>query len=389
MIMSDKFFFQNLPGVEDYSEIVNPENFSKTPDSWYILLTDIDGSTKAIEEGRYKEVNIVGASVIVALTNLCRPLEIPYVFGGDGATVLIPAEFKEEAVNVMASTRQMAKESFNFNLRCAIIPVKDIHEAGFEILISRYNVSKHYSNAVFSGGGLDYAELILKDDVKVIPYQLLSEETLNNADFSGLECRWDNVKPAEGKIIALLIKARSTNPAERYQIYSQLFNNLKEVYPDLFRKKIFRTKELNFTLSWEKLNLENKIHSFRGGTKRIYYKFKIYGQILLGALMMKFNITTDGFNWGNYKKDLISNTDSKKFDEMIRMVFDSNDENFEKLKVMLEKYKKSGLIVYGYNVSDSAILTCIVERRKDKHFHLIDGSDGGYALAAKMLKGML
>lgn len=44
----------------------------------------------AIRSGLYKAVNILGVSVITAVVNVAKPLTIPYMFGGDGASLCIP-----------------------------------------------------------------------------------------------------------------------------------------------------------------------------------------------------------------------------------------------------------------------------------------------------------
>ena len=44
-------------------------------------------STRAIAEGRYKDVNMIGAACINAVLNISRKKSVPYVFGGDGATL--------------------------------------------------------------------------------------------------------------------------------------------------------------------------------------------------------------------------------------------------------------------------------------------------------------
>jgi hypothetical protein len=54
-----------------------------------VVLADVKGSTEAVRAGRYKDVNLVGAACITAALNVTRDLDLPYAFGGDGATVLI------------------------------------------------------------------------------------------------------------------------------------------------------------------------------------------------------------------------------------------------------------------------------------------------------------
>ena len=88
-------FYSELSPIEDYRQICDLSLYRDVPVNWVMLLCDIRGSTKAIENGRYKEVNFLGAACITALLNKFKGVQLPYVFGGDGATLLIPEEFKE------------------------------------------------------------------------------------------------------------------------------------------------------------------------------------------------------------------------------------------------------------------------------------------------------
>lgn len=388
--MSDKFFFQNLPELQNYREVANSANYHKAPDDWYVILTDISGSTQAIEKGKYREVNIIGASVIVALTNMCKPLEIPFIFGGDGATILIPAEFAVDAADVLDSTRRMANESFGFQLRCAIIPVSEIHKHNKYILVSRYRVSNQYCNAVFSGGGIKFAEQLLKDRSFETKYLVkIGKENNFSADYSGLTCRWDNISPDEGKIVALLVKVRDDHNDNDSAIYEEVIDALNNLSPDIKNPKPFDRKNLYNSFSWRKLDLENKIHSFGNNALALLYKLKIYFQTVVNIIFMKLNIKIDMYKWSKIEPESVSLTDSKKFDEMIRMVINLDDNQITEMKNLLERLRGEGKIVYGYNISENAILTCVVERRNENNFYLVDGAEGGYALAAKMLKGML
>jgi hypothetical protein len=47
---------------------------------WWVVVSDIKGSTKAIENVCYKDVNILGASSIIAVLNSVKNVEIPLCF---------------------------------------------------------------------------------------------------------------------------------------------------------------------------------------------------------------------------------------------------------------------------------------------------------------------
>ncbi|MBD0300821.1 MAG: DUF3095 family protein, partial [Tolypothrix sp. T3-bin4] len=83
--MDTEFFYARLPVSRRFIELTNSRNFKSVPRDWYILISDIVGSTKAIETGRYKDVNLLGACSIIAVLNIAGEIEIPFVFGGDGA----------------------------------------------------------------------------------------------------------------------------------------------------------------------------------------------------------------------------------------------------------------------------------------------------------------
>ncbi len=63
----NKNFYNDLKTIEDFSKIMEDNNFSKVPNDWHILVCDIKNSTKAIENGKYKEVNFVAALSIIGV----------------------------------------------------------------------------------------------------------------------------------------------------------------------------------------------------------------------------------------------------------------------------------------------------------------------------------
>jgi Protein of unknown function (DUF3095) len=62
--MNSEKFYAKLPLLDNVIKITDLGNFVCVPDDWYIIVTDIRGSTKSIEAGKYKEVNLLGACSI-------------------------------------------------------------------------------------------------------------------------------------------------------------------------------------------------------------------------------------------------------------------------------------------------------------------------------------
>jgi hypothetical protein len=71
---------------------------------------------------------------------------------------------------------------------------------------------------------------------------------------------------------------------------------------------------------------------------------------------------------------------------MIRMVISCSTANRQEFERYLREQRSRGRLNYGLHITDSALLTCLVFDRLHRHFHFVDGSNGGYALAAKAMK---
>ena len=91
----------------------------------------------------------------------------------------------------------------------------------------------------------------------------------------------------------------------------------------------------------------------------------------------------------HYRQELVEHSDFRKFDGMLRMVIDGNDAQAEELQRFLDAQHRAGRLAYGLFKSGAALITCIVQSYNGKHLHFVDGSDGGYAIAASHLKQQL
>lgn len=59
------------------------------------------------------------------------------------------------------------------------------------------------------------------------------------------------------------------------------------------------------------------------------------------------------------------------------------------LRERLSAEHRAGRLCFGIHTSDTALMTCVIDGYDGNHVHFVDGADGGYALAAKELKGQL
>jgi hypothetical protein len=111
--LSSNQFYASIPAFDEFSGIADSDNYRVAPDDWHVIIADVKGSTRAIAEGRYKDVNMIGAACINAVLNISQKRSVPYVFGGDGATLMVHSGDVETAARVLFGVRDLAANRFN------------------------------------------------------------------------------------------------------------------------------------------------------------------------------------------------------------------------------------------------------------------------------------
>lgn len=203
-------FFEDLPSVSKFDDVIENDRFHPLPDDWIVGVTDVVNSTQAISEGRYKMVNMAGASVISAVANVLGSPSFPFVFGGDGAGFAIPGAWQDRIRGVLAACRVWSSEEFHLTLRAAVVPVSDIRLAGHDVTVAWFQASSQIGYAMFSGGGMAWAE----DQMKSGAYDVAAAAPGTRPDLAGLSCRFRPVKAHNGEILSLLVlPADSAAPA--------------------------------------------------------------------------------------------------------------------------------------------------------------------------------
>jgi Protein of unknown function (DUF3095) len=381
--MSTPTFYTALPTLDSFWEITNLQNFVPVPTDWLIVVTDIVGSTRAIAKGHYKDVNLLGACSIVAVLNCAADLDLPFVFGGDGAVILIPPTLRSAATSALLATQAIAQEFFNLDLRIGIVPVAEVAIGANRLEIAKLRVSENYSQAVFVGGGLTAATDRVKDPATAQRYQPqgVAQPTAN---FAGLECRWRDVPSPHGETVSLLVQA---DCPDSHGLYKKVLEQIRLIYG---RETDFHPIALDgLTLGFghHQLLPETKLRrSAPNGLQTQLYLWKIRLENLLGTFFMRCNLTVGGVAWGRYPTRVTAATDYRKFDDMLRMVISGTTQQRRRLTAYLESHHRAGRLVYGMHVSDRALLTCLVFEREGRQVHFVDGADGGYALAALAMK---
>ena len=119
-------------------------------------------STAAIEAGRYKTVNTAAAAVIAAIANALGDEDFPFVFGGDGASFALPPDDADLGRARARRGRRLGAGRSRPDMRVALVPVAAVRAAGLDVRIARFAPSPDVSYAMFTGGGLAWAERQMK-----------------------------------------------------------------------------------------------------------------------------------------------------------------------------------------------------------------------------------
>lgn len=385
--MSTDYFYSQLPALADFWEITNSSNYVSVPPDWQVIVTDIIGSTKAIESGRYKEVNLIGACSIVAILNITTNFEVPFVFGGDGSSLLIPPSLLPQAQQALLATKNLAKQEFKLDLRVGIVPVSIINKNGYDIKITKVKISEVYQQAIFTSYGLTHATDLVKNLNYADMYLVKEQEVQPEADFSGLECRWQDIPSQHGEIVSILVLATTIKEREANDIYKEVLNKISEIYGQEVDFHPIPVANLKRTFDERKLMQEAKVRSPVGNwLKQQWYLSKIKLENYLGAFSTNFKLKDSDMDSGENQNIFLDSTDYKKFDDILRMVIAGNSEQRQQLANYLETQYQKGKLAYGIHNSDRAIVTCLVFEPNGRQVHFVDGADGGYALAAKAMK---
>jgi hypothetical protein len=375
-------FYESVKTFDRFTDFTNESVFSELPEDWCVVVTDIKGSTIAIEEGRYKDVNMVGAATIVAAQNAMKGADFPYVFGGDGATLCIPPEFKAEVKKALIELKNLSSSQFDLELRVGMLSVKDIKAHGARIKLAKFNIDSGKCIAIFRGGGMAIADQIIKGSPEKYNIEELSEE-LPNLD--GLSCRWQPIPAKKGMILSIIISAKNENT--QYEVYKNIFDTAAVILGEqLIDANPAQGPHLKYKSVWQCMKEEKRM--YKSYLNPLFMLKSL--EIIFAVLVFKFKMPALVFDKDKYVKDMRTHSDYRKFDDVLKFVVDCKQDQGKELRSFLNECYDKGQIYFGVHEAKESLMTCFVQDLQEGgHIHFIDGGDGGYAIAAKMLKAQV
>jgi len=377
----DAHFYSELPlQTTPLPQLLGqPEIFTQVPDSWHVIITDIVGSTQSVLGGRHQDVNLIATGSIVTVLNIAFGMNItvPFFFGGDGATFIVPNILIDKAMPALVAYSQSILDNFGLELRTGILPVNEVYAQGHRISIAKYNRSATFSIPIVLGSGLDYAERIIKGK----DYLLANHVSDNQQpDTSGMQCRWDTIAPPKDKeeVVTLLIVAR--NVAQQSLVFSKILSKMDQLYGSPEKRQPISVDMLKLKTTFSRLGTEMRA---RLG------KIKWFEFIKSWFTMFYAKIYFTTKNGQDYLKSLVEMSDTLVIDGRINTVITGNARQRADLQRLLDTMEASGEIFYGLHVSGASIMSCYVRDLRDGHIHFVDGSEGGYTQAARTLKNKI
>jgi hypothetical protein len=380
--LSDGFRYENLPVFDAFERVSDPNVFTALPDDWVVGAADVVNSTDALKAGRYKDVNMAGAAVVGAVRNALGSVSFPFVFGGDGAVLAVPGEAAAKTRAAMAATTNFVAEELKLDLRVGMMPVAAVRAAGHDVRVARYAASPEAVYAMFSGGGMSYAE----SELKAGRIAIEAAPSGVRPDLTGLSCRWSPIESRLGVILSVLVApAPNASEAAFRRISSEV---IRITEAETRGGHPVPPEGPQFSLN--RRAMQREAAATQGGGGRLGRFAKIFAEMLFAMYLEKRGRAAGRFDPKRYRGWVAKNSDFRKYDDALRMTIDCSPATAANLEAVLKKAEAEQIVVYGLHRQDAALMTCIVPSYvSDDHVHFLDGAGGGYALAAAALKQKL
>ncbi|PSL22319.1 DUF3095 domain-containing protein [Shimia abyssi] len=381
LTQSTQAFYENLPVSADFDVMADPARYIPLPDDWYVGVADIVGSTHEIARGRYKAVNMVGAAVISAQLNAAKQARLPYVFGGDGAGFAVWPAQKGAAEKALDAVRRWARSEFAIELRVAMVPVRDIRAAGRDVRVARYAPTESVDFAMFSGGGLAWAETLMKTGRLGLREDVHGEEA---PDLSGLSCRWSNMQARNGAILSVVLKPSNGVSENDFAIVARDVIGAAEKT----EREGHPVPRNGPEIRYPPVGLALEAQAQHGARPVWLQKLVLLAQNLMIWGLFRSNTRVGRFKPSQYRSSIAPHADFRKFDDGLKMTLDCDTATQGRIEAVLRDAADKGIIRYGLHAQDEAMMTCFVPSAVDEaHMHFVDGAAGGYARAAAKLQG--
>jgi hypothetical protein len=176
---------------------------------------------------------------IAAVVNVDRSIDLPFVFGGDGATFAVLDGLRERVIPALREAQRLARESFDLLLRVGLVPVSELLGAGLPVRLAKVRLSPNVTQPTFCGRGWDEAERMVKDPLAHGVLRVREEEGPREGIFEGFECRWQSVPSFRDYKLALPVRLSRRRAPQRPAVlrHAQVERSALDLHRALVQRK--------------------------------------------------------------------------------------------------------------------------------------------------------
>lgn len=295
--------------------LTDESSFSNVPTTWHVVVVvDIQNSTQAVAKGKHHQINLTATGAIISVLNTIRrekkPIEIPYFFGGDGATFIVPNLLLNKITLVLDNFSLHIKRNTGLILRVGSISVKKLIAEKCILKIAKHPLTEQLTIPIVLGNGLKKAEEIIKNDFVENNFTQFKEALLN---LKGMECRWDQINPSENKNKVTCLLLDAVEESNQGSIYREVLTQMDTLFGTFKSRQPVKSTNLKLNYSISNIWEEMKISLVK---KNWIYLFKNWFSTLIGTFYL--NLSRNG---KRYLKQISQLSHTFMLDGMINTIF--------------------------------------------------------------------
>ena len=308
---------------------------------------------------------MAGAAVIVAVTNALGDREFPFVFGGDGASFAVPAADAARRAQALAETATWVQEDLDLTLadrhgagrrhsragpRRPRRPLRAVGEhLDRDVLRRRHGLGRRRHEARRDRGRRR------RRPARIPTSPACRAATRKSRRRAGWCCRWWS-RRRRAPAGRLPRRDRAHRPDRREDPRRVAAGAGPAAAPDLAAAGR-RPRSARFAPAGESLWQR---------------KIKVLAWTLFAFLVMRFGITVGRFIPAKYTRELVDNSDFRKFDDSLRMVLDCTPELADEIEQHLAGLRREGHRALRHAPParrDDDVLHAVADQLQPRAFH--------------------
>ena len=327
-------------------------------------------------------MNTAAAAVIAAVANALGDEDFPFVFGGDGASIALPPDDADRGRAALAAAAAWVRDDLDFEMRAAV-PVEAVRAAGLDVRVARFAPSPDVSYAMFSGGGLAWAERQMKAGA----FAIEPAPPGTRADLNGLSCRFAEIPAERGVILSLIAVPAPGAAASSFDRFVAEVLALAEGGAEAGRPGPGGRPGAALAAG--------RGSCARGESLAAQPPLADRGPALdrrqdapgLARDLQDRPTGVGSFDPARYRRELVENTDFRKFDDGWGGRSTAARRSPTASRRCFSAAEAAGTARCGTHRQSAALMTCFVPSpTRSDHVHFVDGAAGGYAAAARAVK---